>query len=173
MPHRCKYRLSDKVTVGGALNAGPGFFDDDNHGTTIEFPGSPPASSEMIYDDAPEAERLLPNPNFGAYFELSINKTDTDGDGIIDMNADGVDSAILFIKKKNKDGSDMTSARDNDAFFVSLDNGQVDKSQGTLSSGTESVNIQPATAKGRTVNILVHGSQESGLKVGRITLKYR
>lgn len=167
---RCRYRLSDKVVLGGTRGASAGDFDDANHGTTIEFNGRLPEIYEKVYDDTPGSEALNPRTDFNASYGLTTGATDTDSDGLADIAADGAATATITIQKKDKDGNDLTTGH-SDAYFVEVNNGSVDAASGTLTDGTDSFVLQASSMKGAAARILVRNAD--GMLQGEITIKFR
>lgn len=167
---RCQYRLSDKVVVGATRGAKSNYFDDADHGTTIAFKGHLPTPYEKVYDDTLGSEALNSRTDYNASYELTTGATDTDGDGLLDIAADGAATATITIQKKDKDGNDLTTGN-NDAYFVEVNNGSVDAASGTLTDGTDSFVLQASSLKGAVARILVRNVD--GIIRGEITIKFR
>ena len=171
MSYRCKYRLSDKFVLGFAVDAPAGFFDDANHGTTIQFSGSLSQTTGKIYDDTPGAEQLVPNSNFGAYLNLSTDRLDSDGDGLDDVPSDGVTSVTITIQKRDANGNAMTGAGNAEDFFLETMAGELDIVSGSLVNGAATAVLQPSTRKGGVVNIMAR-DKTGDLGMGQIRIKF-
>ncbi len=172
MNYRCKYRLSDKVVLDVGTIVPAGHLDYANHGTTIEFNGDTvPSPYEKIYDDTASAEKLDPNPDYKATFELTTTETDTDGDGIPDIQSDGVDTAAITIQKKDENGADMVSTADNDQFFAETSAGRLSVASGNLVNGTATITLQGSTNTGCVVSITARSARDS-VQGGSIRIKY-
>lgn len=154
---RAKYRKSDGMVLGAVRGADAAYFDDADHGTTIEFTGRIPKAFSKFYDNTPGSEKFTDNSNSGAVFGTSLSVGDTDGDGIADLPADGTTTATITIQKKDSAGNDMVGAQDNDQFFVEVKGGSLDKSSGNLVNGTSTIVLQPSTAIGAVVTIKIWG----------------
>lgn len=171
MKFRCKYRLSDKLVVGAAVNAAAGQFDDASHGTTIEFAGTLPRENEKYYDDTSGSEALAGNADFGTYLDLSTTAQDWDHDGVADVQADGLDSAQVTIQKKDAAGNDLIGAEHDDIVFLSISTGSLTESLISLVNGTASFFMDPSVNVGCEVLIAAR-SKKSGVKSGSLQIKF-
>lgn len=169
---RCQYRLSDMLVTGASREAKKDQFNDADHGTTIKFDGDLPKAYTAIYNDTPGSEALVLVASPGAYLEVTPNVSDSDGDGIPDVPADGSTTAAVDIQKKDKDGNDLTGAGDNDAFFVELSSGAADDASGSLVNGAAIVVLQGSTDKGKVVTVRITPASPS-LDGGSARVKYR
>jgi hypothetical protein len=182
MGYRGKYRISDKVIVGYAYDVPSDYFDDSpNFGTTVEFSGRIPSGpyAKTYNDDSEGSEYIEDTPKYNCYYELTTALTDSDGDGIVDLNADGSTTANITITKKAADGS--TVLGDVEDYFCEIHGGgALDKAEGSLdSSGTDTIVLQASLNTGMVVTIKVwpqapteEGQDLTQAKPGELRVKF-
>lgn len=77
-------------------------------------------------------------------YTLSVtsNASDSDGDGVVDIAANGTSYATLTIQKKNLDGSNATG---DDAVWVSCSSGKLDTIYSHLNNGSLEIELTSTT----------------------------
>ena len=170
---RCAYDLTSKIVKGSGYGVPEDGFNNvsSNLGTTIEFSGNLVDCDEKIYDDTEGAEKLDPNPNYGASLKLTTTATDTDGDGLPDILANGTATATITIQKKNAAGENMVASSDDDKYFLEISGGSLNKASDSLVNGTDTFVLQPSTSLGSVAEMLAR-SEHIEVDSGSIKIKF-
>lgn len=121
------------------------------------------SANEVYWDKENEMVVVRKKP----YLKITTNATDTDGDGIVDIPADGTSSATIYIKKHNSDDSLDTGF--NEEVNLSTERGTLSAVKIALVNGEGQVTL---TSAAETVLTTVRAGYEE-LAIGALQIFFR